>query len=66
MDLGGSPGLSDTIPFNGVSEDDQYALGPAEAFAVKIIDEIPYLEFSRSVGTDDVTIIVEVSEDLKT
>jgi hypothetical protein len=50
VDLGGSPGLSDAIPFNGVSEDEQCALGPAEDFTAKIIDGIPCLEFARIVA----------------
>jgi hypothetical protein len=68
VEIGGSPGANDAIPYTGVSEDDllEYALGDPRAFGTKVLNGISYLEFPRITGTDDVIIHVEVSDDLQT
>lgn len=65
---GGSPGASDTIPFEGDPETDllQYALGDPEAIEIRVIDGVPVLEFPRVLGADHATVSVELSRDLVT
>jgi hypothetical protein len=65
---GGSPGTSDSISFEGDPESGllEYALGDPKAVGIRVIDGIPVFEFPRVLGADDVTVRVEVSNDLAT
>jgi hypothetical protein len=66
--FGGSPGDSDTIPFTGNAATDllSYALGDPNSVAFQIVNGVPIFEFLRTLGTDDVTVKVELSSDLET
>ncbi len=68
VNLGGSPGASDSIPFVGDPQTDllDYALGNSEAAGIRVINSIPVFEFPRVLGSDDAAVSVEVSSDLIT
>ena len=65
---GGSPGATDSIPFTGNPDTDlfTYALGESYEITLQTVDGIPTLRFPRVLGADDVTVRVEVSNDLQT
>jgi len=68
VDPGGNPGSSDSIPFAGNPATDllEYALGDPKAIGIRVIDGVLRFEFPRVLGADDVTVTVELSDDLKT
>jgi hypothetical protein len=65
---GGSPGDSDIIPFSGDAATDllTYALGGSNSGDFKTVNGVPVFEFLRTLGADEVTVKVEVSDDLGT
>ena len=68
LELGGTPGGNDSVPFTGNPDTDlfAYALGDPSGLVVRMIDGQPILEFPRVLGADDVRVRVEVTSDLKT
>ena len=66
VDLGGSPGLSDASPLTESAKTSNVLLDPLKTSRSKLSMEFLALNLLASLRTDDVTIVIEVSEDLKT